>query len=33
MSNLEEYDAVIIGSGKGGKILAMHLAGIITKQL
>ena len=25
MSNTEEYDAVIIGSGKGGKILAMHL--------
>ena len=26
MSNPEEYEAVIIGGGKGGKTLAMYLA-------
>ena len=25
MSDLEKYDAIIIGSGKGGKILATYL--------
>ncbi len=25
MTNLERYDAIVIGGGKGGKTLAMHL--------
>jgi pyruvate/2-oxoglutarate dehydrogenase complex dihydrolipoamide dehydrogenase (E3) component len=27
MSDTEEYDAVVIGGGKGGKTLAMYLGG------